>query len=703
MKAFLFLLVSYCFINNCSAQEDYKKKVDSLLIMVQKPQADTTKIATYLVISRAYLSFDINKSNEYCEKVILLSKKVNNQKGIRYYYGLKAKILIAKGKPNEALVYADTAIVLYDKAKKDKGYFSALYSKAFSLVAINEFKEAEHVVTFAIEELLQTKYPKRGDFYLLLGSIHSREMKYHTALLYFKTAIEEYRKSKNNAGINNCYIEMCNIYIKINQLPMAMNYINLCFSSLSQNKTITKQSEAIFYIKKGELLNKMNKYSEALVFLEKSLKINLEIGNKSFIANNWYQFAEAYSGLKNFKKTIASCEAGLICNDATAAIDLNYMLGKTYFNLGNYNNAKTYQLKALAQINAKKFIQNEVSKGLIYESLAKTEYKLGNFKKAYLYHDFYTEFEKLMLINERENKIAEILIQFDVHEKDMAFKNLTIANQKKEIVLQQQNYYLKIVSFGMLAAFLLLIIGLIGFQIYRKKKLLLAQQNQIIAEKNESLQLTQNLLQKSLTEKEILLKEIHHRVKNNLQLIMSLLNIQARQNEIGSLQQEDSTIITDFIQKGQSRISAMALIHQNLYQTENFERIDFQVYLENLVENIKKSYSENENIKFVIQANGIFFNIVTATPLGLIINELVSNALKHAFPNNISGTVFISFLKIESNIEINVSDTGIGIKNSPCSQKTLGLELVRLLVSQIKGDLSQEEAKGTNYKIVFKN
>ena len=127
------------------------------------------------------------------------------------------------------------------------------------------------------------------------------------------------------------------------------------------------------------------------------------------------------------------------------------------------------------------------------------------------------------------------------------------------------------------------------------------------------------------------------------------------------------------------------------------------MYLENLVENIKKSYSENENIKFVIQANGIFFNIVTATPLGLIINELVSNALKHAFPNNISGTVFISFLKIESNIEINVSDTGIGIKNSPCSQKTLGLELVRLLVSQIKGDLSQEEAKGTNYKIVFKN
>ncbi len=703
MKAFLFFLLSICFINGSIAQEEYKKTVDSLLLEINKPQQDTAKISSYYAISKAYLAFDTNASNVYCEKLLTLSKRTNNLKGLGNYYLLKTKILTIEGKIEKALLYVEKAIEICKKTKFKKGYFSALYSKAFCLAQLNKFAASEQVLTFAIKEMIQIKYSKKSDFYFLSGCLYSRENKYHLALLNFKTAISEYRKSKKNGGVVLCYLEMCTIYSKTNQLPIGMKYIDMCIQQLSLNKTIPKQTEAIFYVKKGEFLNKMNNYSEALPLLEKGLKINLEIGNKSFIANNYYQFAETYYGLKNYKKAIAICKDGLKYNDETATIDLNYMLGKTYFKLGSLATAKAFQLKALNLINTKEYFQNEVSKSFIYESLADIEYRLGNYKMAYSYNNYHTEFEKQLLIYERESKVSELLTQFDVNEKDIANKNLTIANQKRAIELQQQNNFIRIISYGMIASILLLTVLLISFQINRKKKLLLAKQNQIIADKNISLELSQKLLQKSLTEKEVLLKEIHHRVKNNLQLVMSLLNIQARQNECVPLKQVGCNFVDDFIEKGQSRISAMALIHQNLYQTDNFDRIDFQEYIENLIENIKNSFHDKENIHFEIQSKDIFFDIETATPLGLILNELISNALKHAFPNNSSGTISISLINVGSNIEITFSDDGIGIKNNLNAKKTLGLELVQLLVNQIKGTLNQEDSKGTCYKIVFKS
>jgi two-component sensor histidine kinase len=211
--------------------------------------------------------------------------------------------------------------------------------------------------------------------------------------------------------------------------------------------------------------------------------------------------------------------------------------------------------------------------------------------------------------------------------------------------------------------------------------------------KNEDLFNLNKQLEQANTEKTILLKEIHHRVKNNLQLVMSLLNIQAQDTQNVSIQ--------DFLEKGQSRIATMSLIHQNLYQTENFANINFQDYLEHLITNIKHTFNEN-NIDYVIKTNQNNFDLDTAIPLGLIINELVCNALKHAFPSNLKGRIEIEINKTaDCTYELQIGDNGVGVLSSDQNSKSIGLELVSLLVMQLKGKIQKLDKTGTNYKIIF--
>ena len=218
--------------------------------------------------------------------------------------------------------------------------------------------------------------------------------------------------------------------------------------------------------------------------------------------------------------------------------------------------------------------------------------------------------------------------------------------------------------------------------------------NHLLATKNEELLQINQILNNSNLEKKILLKEIHHRVKNNLQLVMSLLNIQAQDSQNKTIQ--------DFLEKGQSKIATMTLIHQNLYQNENFKKINFQDYLENLVENIKHTF-DKDNFEFSIKTHGNSFNINTAIPLGLIINEIVCNALKHAFPLNVKGKIKIEIKRKKNNtILLQIGDNGIGINEPNKNPKSIGLEIVDLLVMQLDGKINKTNEIGTNYIIEFK-
>jgi two-component sensor histidine kinase len=202
-------------------------------------------------------------------------------------------------------------------------------------------------------------------------------------------------------------------------------------------------------------------------------------------------------------------------------------------------------------------------------------------------------------------------------------------------------------------------------------------------------------IKKSLDEKEVLLREIHHRVKNNMQIISSLLNLQI---------QHVNGETVDVLKESQGRVKSLAMVHEKLYQSSGFTNINFKDYVEKLVYDILYSYGiKTGTIKTELNIEDIKMNMETAIPCGLIINELVTNSVKYAFPQG-KGTIKIELKSSNQELELIIADNGVGIPENIDLKKidTLGLQLVNSLVNQLEGVLELDLSHGTEFKIKFK-
>jgi two-component sensor histidine kinase len=196
-----------------------------------------------------------------------------------------------------------------------------------------------------------------------------------------------------------------------------------------------------------------------------------------------------------------------------------------------------------------------------------------------------------------------------------------------------------------------------------------------------------------------MLKEIHHRVRNNLQVISGLLQLQAEASN-------NPELIESF-QESQNRIQAMAMVHDKLYDSGDFSGIDLTVYIRSLSQKLFQSYNIHPgNIDITIQADGeVLVNIHKAIPCGLVMNELISNVLKHAFPGDRSGEIKIMIRKIkETEMEVVVHDNGVGLPDDVDIHKpqSMGLDLVNGLVkNQLDGRIEVKRGEGTEFRIIF--
>jgi two-component sensor histidine kinase len=204
-------------------------------------------------------------------------------------------------------------------------------------------------------------------------------------------------------------------------------------------------------------------------------------------------------------------------------------------------------------------------------------------------------------------------------------------------------------------------------------------------------------LRQSLAEKESLLKEVHHRVKNNLQIVSSLLYLQEDY-------MKDAKGV-EILRESQNRVKSMALIHEQLYGTADLAKIDFGRYIQGLTANLFDAYGiDPARIRLNVRADDIALGVDMAVPCGLIINELVSNALKHAFLPDASGTIDIVIRTLDAGrIEIGVADDGIGLVEPPeeDEKKSLGLRLVDTLTTQMDGTLAIKTENGTRFSITL--
>lgn len=354
-------------------------------------------------------------------------------------------------------------------------------------------------------------------------------------------------------------------------------------------------------------------------------------------------------------------------------------LGEAHLYIDGSMDSARYYLKLFLQNKADADIRDEFQ---CYADLEEYYNRLEKTDSAYHYST---------LMHRVENRIRENMLQSTNEEIDNVFKKLQ--NERKLTDEKNEQRSLKLI-FGLIGLFLLCLIVILWVVLKEKSRF-----NFVLMEQKDDIMHKKKLIDIALKEKELLLKEIHHRVKNNLQIISSLLSLQSKNIE------DDSARIA--ILEGKERIQAIALIHQKLYQDDTFASIEMEDYLGDLIEQLSRSYNEKANqIDLSLKTNDIILNIDTVVPLGLIICELTTNAFKYAFENKSEGKLKIEISRIDGGFyQLSVKDNGNGMPQhfDFLESKTLGVEIILALTEQLEGEVSYKSTEnGTSFKIKFK-
>lgn len=325
---------------------------------------------------------------------------------------------------------------------------------------------------------------------------------------------------------------------------------------------------------------------------------------------------------------------------------------------------------------------NMYYKRFAYEVLYKVYEKQGDAAQALIYFRNHVEIDDSLRREEELLKISDLESKYELGQKEqeLVFKDKEL--QLSEEVSQSKSRMIWAFGVGL---FLVLMLSIFLFNSNREKKMI----NGYLVEK-------QDIIEENLKEKEALLREVHHRVKNNLQVISGMLQLQA--------DKMDDSRVDQVMQEGQERIKSMAIIHQRFYEGEEIRDISFGEYLQELTEEISLTYGSEQLIQLNIEDNKERFNIDTSIPLGIIVNELISNAYKHAFSVKKQGEITIQLLQKAGGLcSLIIKDNGKGLPKNFNIEETqsMGLKLVRILIKQMHGELEYSNNEGAQFIITF--
>lgn len=330
---------------------------------------------------------------------------------------------------------------------------------------------------------------------------------------------------------------------------------------------------------------------------------------------------------------------------------------------------------------------NTLVRSRAYLNLYKADSAMGDYLSALRHQQNYIDLQR-NLTDETKRKQVELLsIEFETQKKD---REIEFKNQSIEMLSAQTVAQSRLQKATFIGAALIVIILLLVYRQYRLKqksnqKLLLRQLE--IDRKNEE-------LQQLVEEKELLLKEVHHRVKNNLQTVLSLLESQSRQL---------SNEAFDAIQDSQNRVYAMSLIHKKLYQSSDVTSINMEEYLTELIQHLRDSLMDSNDVTVSMNLDPVELDVSQAVPIGLIVNEAITNSIKYAFPLKSRGNqISVSLNRRENQqIELILSDNGIGMQTDKKVSGSLGLKLMKGLTEDIEGDFSIQSDHGVHISVGF--
>lgn len=519
------------------------------------------------------------------------------------------------------------------------------YNKAFEIEEI-----FEHIKSRFPEEFKKIYSPQKSYIYMQLGMYKEsvRELRHE-----FLNKPEELRLDTNALG--NYYNDMGVHFNRANILDSAVYYFNkakVLIDAKSRNETNRTYYEFFSGLIDGNIASALAKekhYAEAIPPLKKDIYFSLKAKNWLSAANSYNLIAECFMELKQYavaRKYIDSCKPLIVEIEE---------LGPTLSNI--LVEAKYYKYT-------------------------------GNLNKASEYYDRYIKFKDSIQKVDNESKLINQQISFGLYQQENQLIQKEKQIQQNKLLYEHEKTRRSYLWLGIIVLAFVVTFLIINNQMNKRRQGELFVKNKHIVQQKTA-------IETALKEKEFLIKEIHHRVKNNLQIVSSMLSLQS--------DVIDNSAAKEALQESRLRINSMSLIHQMLYNKSNMSNINLSEYLTVLLSQIEKSYAPVTcHVTTVLNCDAVTIDLDTAIPLGLIVNELVTNAYKHAFKNAIEGTIEVAFTKDQENYRLIVKDNGSGFDAQNTKNQSLGMELIQMLAEQLNGTLNFTNHTGTKAEITFK-
>ncbi|MFT4833138.1 MAG: two-component sensor histidine kinase [Psychroserpens sp.] len=413
----------------------------------------------------------------------------------------------------------------------------------------------------------------------------------------------------------------------------------------------------------------MEDYDRALEYYKQSIVIGERYGFYNNLADVYISLVDLYAFLGKFNKAEG---AGNSAIKYSKLLDNQFLLMRSWLSLGKLQILEGKYISAIESLERCLNIATDKFGDIFflsqaYEALGRAYAGNHNYQKAYAAFEQYDKLEKEIFTAEADQRISLLQTQFEVAQKENTI-------QLQETRLKQQNIRQIFMTITIALFMMFLGMGYVAFKNNRKKNKRLEEQN---------------------TEKEFLLKEVHHRVKNNLEIISSLLALQASQLKNNKL--------TSAMQDIQNRVYSMSMIHKRLYQDRNLAAIDMCDYFNDLGTHVLESFGAEKRVQINYGIKNINLDMDTAVPIGLIVNELLTNSFKYAFPNNRKGSIELMMERENGGlIVLRVADDGVGQpKEEHPQNKGFGKQLIDLLVHQLDGQLTYEYTSGTKAILKF--
>lgn len=672
---YAFFIALFLSIQSSSGQPITLVLIDSLKRELAKNDDENEKVALLVKLMNAHIYIDPRKGLSYAKAAMELAEKTHSTYGIAQ---IKDKI----GRLNWRMGNFTEALNNHFKAYGSFNAFNDHY-KYYILIEIGQdyldggnYADAEYYLLRALK--LSTAVGEKkmmANAYDIIVHLYNIQGNISAATKHMAGYLKVTEELGNKQQLIGAVSALQHTFEILGNSPEMIKYFNIGLETAKEARNDLSTTQFYlnimsFYINEGNI-------SAAESYRDSAVRLAATLSDAQLTATVSTQLGLLQMAKQNYRAAIGYY---LDAVNGFKSADNKERLANSYSNLGKaYTKAGDYKQARLCFDSLKKLYDHLngplISRMGYYEGLEKLDSATGDWHNAYLHHKEYIRLKNNTLSQESIKQIVGSQFQYETEKKDALSK---AAQEKKDVEVKEElrrQRNIRNSAFAVLALVL-------AFSV-----VVIRQRNKIANEKKRS--------DKLVTDKELLLREIHHRVKNNLEIVSSLLALQSAQI--------DDAHTKEAMLEGQNRVQSIGIVHQKLYQGDNLGAVEMKDYFINLSESILDSFGAEGRINVELAMDKLDVDIDTAVPLGLIVNELLTNTLKYAFPGNQKGSVRIKLEKqTDGLLHLEVSDNGVG-KSGETKGTGFGGQLISLLTRQLNGSMTEEIKNGTHISFDFKS